>query len=452
MSPEEMHMVNRRVGVSRRGFLGGTLSAAAAATLPSGLLAARTRDLGEQVIAPTLSASDLKLTGTPDEAYWWKVRSQFNIIDGMTFMNNGTEGPVPRMVLEANERYFREIAENPSNNYRREEVDQVRAVLAGFVGVDAEEIAVTRSTTEGMNIFTHGLDWKAGDEVIFCTHEHGGGIGPYTTLAKRHGVNIVRIEIPSPPESVDQIVGLYEKAITPRTKVIMVSHMTYVTGLVTPVKELADLAHRRGLLISVDGAHPLGMLDLNLKAMNVDHYSAAGQKWLMCGTGTGMCYIKREVQDRVWPLMGPPGDPKDGAKKYESFGQRDVPSALGMTAGVDLQLAIGKTHVERRVRELSTRFRTGVKNIPGVKMWTSEDPQFAAGLTLFSVRDIPMANVQQAILNRDRIYIRTMSTGNLNACRAATHIYNMPEEVDRLVESIKHVSENASRYMTPTAR
>ncbi|MDH4064786.1 MAG: aminotransferase class V-fold PLP-dependent enzyme, partial [Acidobacteriota bacterium] len=157
-------------------------------------------------------------------------------------------------------------------------------------------------------------------------------------------------------------------------------------------------------------------------------------------------------QDRVWPLMGPPGDPKDGAKKYESFGQRDVPSALGMTAGVDLQLAIGKTHVERRVRELSTRFRTGVKNIPGVKMWTSEDPQFAAGLTLFSVRDIPMANVQQAILNRDRIYIRTMSTGNLNACRAATHIYNMPDEVDRLLDSIRHVSENASRYMTVTAR
>jgi selenocysteine lyase/cysteine desulfurase len=406
---------------------------------------------GGQVIAPTLSAAHLKPTGPLDEAYWWKVRSQFNIIDGMTFMNNGTEGPVPRVVTEANERYFREIAENPSNNYRREEVDEVRGVVARFVGANADEIALTRSTTEGMNIFTHGLDWKSGDEVIYCTHEHGGGIGPYTTLTKRTGIKVVRVDIPSPPQSVDQIVGLYEKAITPRTKVIMVSHMTYVTGLVTPVRELADLAHRRGLLISVDGAHPLGMMDLNLQEMNVDHYAAAGQKWLMCGTGTGVCYIKRDVQDRVWPLMGPPGDPKAGAKKYEAFGQRDVPSALGMTAAVDLQMAIGKKNVEARVRTLSTRFRTGLKGIPGVKMWTSEDPQFAAGLTLFSVRDIPMANVQQAILNRDRIYIRTMTTGNLNACRAATHVYNMPEEVDRLLASVKHVSENASRYMTTTA-
>jgi selenocysteine lyase/cysteine desulfurase len=406
---------------------------------------------GGQVIAPTLTTNDLKPSGPLDEAYWWKIRSQFNILDGMTFMNNGTEGPVPRCVTEANERIFREIAENPSNNYRREEVDVVRGIVAKFVNADPGEIALTRSTTEGMNIFTHGLDWKAGDEVVYCNHEHGGGIGPYRTLEKRVGIKQVVINIPSPPSSVDEIVGLYEKAITPRTKALMVSHMTYVTGLITPVKELADLAQRRGILISVDGAHPLGMLDLDLKAMNVHHYAAAGQKWLLCGTGTGVCYVRRDVQERIWPLMGPPGEPKDGAKKYEAFGQRDVPSVLGMTAAVDLQNAIGKKNVEDRVRYLSARLRAGLKQIPGVKMWTSEDPKFAAGLTLFSVRDIPMDNIQKAILARDRIYIRTMTTGNLNAVRAATHIYNMPDEVDRLIASVKHVAENASRYMTTSA-
>jgi selenocysteine lyase/cysteine desulfurase len=214
------------------------------------------------------------------------------------------------------------------------------------------------------------------------------------------------------------------------------------------VKELADLAHRRGLLISVDGAHPLGMLELDFKAMNVHHYAGAGQKWLMCGTGTGVCYIRRDVQDRIWPLMGAPGDPAVGAKKYEAFGQRDVPSVLGMTAAVEMQNAIGIGNVEARVRALSTRLREGLAEVPGVKLWTSEDPRFSAGLTLFSVRDIPMENIQKAILARDRIYIRTMGTGNLNAVRAATHIYNMPHEVDHLIASVKHVAENASRYMT----
>jgi len=436
--------------LSRRTFLRGVSSGVVAGgvALTTRPAAARRR---EQVLAPTLGIGDLKPTGPLDESYWWKVRSQFNILDGMTFMNNGTEGPVPRCVTEANEKFFREIAENPSNNYRREEVDVVRGIVAKFVNADPAEIALTRSTTEGMNIFTHGLDWKARDEVVYCNHEHGGGIGPYTTLAKRIGVKPVVITIPSPPTSVDEIVSLYDKAITPRTKVIMVSHMTYVTGLVTPVKELADLAQRRGILISVDGAHPLGMMDLDLKAMNIHHYAAAGQKWMMCGTGTGVCYIRRDVQDRIWPLMGPPGDPKDGAKKYEAFGQRDVPSVLGMTAAVEMQNAIGKKNIEERVRFLSARLRAGLKQIPGVKMWTSEDPRFSAGLTLFSVHNIPMDNIQKAILARDRIYIRTMTTGNLNAVRAATHIYNMPSEVDHLIASVKHVAENASRYMTTTA-
>jgi selenocysteine lyase/cysteine desulfurase len=443
-------MANRERGWSRRGFIGRTAGAALGAA--SGLVPRVFAQGAQEALAkPALGLGELKANGPLDEAYWWKVRSQFNIVDGMTFMNNGTEGPVPRVVSEANERVFREIAEDPSNNSRREEVDKVRARIAEFVGASPEEIAVTRSTTEGMNIFTHGLDWKAGDEVVYGTHEHGGGIGPYTTLAKRVGVKVNLVEIPAPPQSVDQLVGLYEKAITPRTKVLMVSHITYVTGLVTPVKELTELAHRKGILISVDGAHPLGMLQLDLKGNNFDHYSAAGQKWLMCGTGTGVCFVKRELQDRVWPLMGPPGDPKDGAKKYESFGQRDVPSALGMVAALDLQLAIGRKNVEERVRFLSTRLRNGLKEIPGVKLWTSNDPKLSAGLTSFTVRDIPMASVQKAIWNHDRIYIRTMATGNLNACRAATHIYNMPAEVDHLIASVKWVSENAAKLSSTAA-
>jgi selenocysteine lyase/cysteine desulfurase len=434
-------------GLSRRGFIGGTVTAAVGG-FAAGLSQANARAFGGQSLTPALSLDSLKPTGPLDEAYWWKVRSQFNVVDGLTYMNNGTLGPMPRAVFDANERYMREIMEDPTNSGRAEEIDKVREKVAQFVGATADEIALTRSTTEGMNIFAHGYDWKAGDEVLYCTHEHGGGTGPYKNLEKRAGIKIVTVAIPAPPESVDQIVGLFEKAITPRTKVIMVSHVTYVTGLVTPVKELADLAHRRGLLISVDGAHPLGLMDLDLHALGVDHYAAAGQKWLMCGTGTGVCYVKRDVQDRIWELMGPPADPKRGARKYEEFGQRDVPSALGMGAAIDLQLAIGKKNIEARDRALSTRLRNGLKDIPGVKLWTSNNPMLSTGLTLFSVRDIPMANVQKAIMSRDRVYIRTMGTGNLNGCRAATHLYNMPEEVDKLINSVKYVAENATKFMS----
>ena len=424
--------------------------AAAAGTMSAGVFGGRMEASG-QVPTPPLPLDALRPAGVPDEAFWWKVRSQFNIMDGITYMNNGTLGPMPSVVYEANDRYLRSIMADPTMATISQELDKVREKVAAFVGAHTDEIALTRSTTEGMNIFAHGLDWKAGDEVVYCTHEHGGGTGPYLSLAKRVGIKIVSVNIPAPPESVDQIVGLFEKAITPRTKAIMVSHVTYVTGLVTPVKELTDLAHRRGILISVDGAHPLGLMDLDFHAMGVDHYAAAGQKWLMCGTGTGVCYVKKDVQDRIWELMGPPAQPggkNEGARKYEAFGQRDVPDALGMGAAVDFQMAIGKQNIEARDRALSQRLRAGLKNVPGVKLWTSEDPRLSTALTLFSVRDLPMADVQKAILQHDRIYIRTMGTGNLNGCRAATHIYNMPDDVDRLIASVKWVSENSTKVRT----
>jgi selenocysteine lyase/cysteine desulfurase len=134
------------------------------------------------------------------------------------------------------------------------------------------------------------------------------------------------------------------------------------------------------------------------------------------------------------------------ARKYELFGQRHVPSALGISQAMQLQDAIGKDNIEARVRALSTRLRDGLQEIPGVKLWTSTDPALSAALTLFSIKDIPMANIVKAILDRDRIYIRTMSTGHLNAVRASTHFYNMPEEVDRLLASVRHVAENAADY------
>ena len=288
--------------VSRRRFLGG--SAAALGGLGSGLFGA---PLAAQPKAPALSLplGQLKPGGALDEAYWWKVRSQFNVVDGLTFMNNGTYGPTPRVVVDAFRRYNDAARRGPDQQLL--ERGPRRRCASGwptFVGATADEIALTRSTSEGMNIFIRGLDWKAGDEVVYCTHEHGGGIQPLLQVEARYGVKLVKIEVPSPPESVDQIVKIYERAMTARTRLIMVSHMTYVTGLITPIKALSDLAHSKGALISVDGAHPLGMLDLDLKATGIDHYAAAGQKWLLAGTGTGVCYVKRDVQDRIWPLMG----------------------------------------------------------------------------------------------------------------------------------------------------
>ena len=437
-------------GLSRRRFL-GTSMAAAVGGLSVGKLGTSVAAQSNRPV-PALALSEVRPSGPLDEAYWWKVRSQFNMVDGLAYMNNGTLGPMPRVVYDANARYMRELMENPSNGGRADEMSQVRAKVADFVGATPEEIALTRSTTEGMNIFAHGLDWREGDEALMNSHEHGGGRGPYLTLMERRGIKINVIDLPSPPESQSQIVDLYEQAITPRTRAIMVSHITYVTGLVTPIKMLSEMAHRHGVMVSVDGAHPLGMIDLNFHELGCDHYSAAGQKWLLCGTGTGVCYVKRDVQDQVWPLQGPPpSERRPDARRYESFGQRHIPSVLGMGAAIDLQNAIGKQNIEERDRALSNRLRDGLREIPGVKLWTSTDRGLSAGLTLFSIRDVPMRNIVDALVGEFRVHIRTMGTGNLNGVRVSTHFYNMPQEVDRLLEGARRIAANSTNYMTTAA-
>ncbi|UCD25846.1 MAG: aminotransferase class V-fold PLP-dependent enzyme [Gemmatimonadota bacterium] len=443
-------MTSLRSGISRRHFLGGSLSAAVAGLATTSL--PQKVKAQEPVFASPLAA--LKPPETLDEAYWWKIRSQFNIQDGLTFMNTGTFGPPPRVVLDEHIKIQRELSEDPRNNYRSSELHDHKAVLAEFFGADTDEVAYMRSTTEGMNNFAHGIDFRAGDEVLMCSHEHPGGYGAYQALERRVGIKIHYIDLPIIPESPEQVVELYERAITPKTRAIVVSHITFITGLLTPVKELSEMAHRRGLLISVDGAHPPGMIDVNFHDIGCDHYAAAGQKWLLAGTGTGLAFFKREVQDEILPLMGADGHEEDGewvlhedASRYEHCGQRHISSALGIKTAVEFQKTIGKANIETRVRELATRLQNGLTEIPGVRLQTCVDPHLGAGLTHFSVADVPMNNVRQGIMDLGRIHIRTSSRGDVSGCRASTHFYNMPEEIDELLRCVRHIAEHSADYM-----
>jgi selenocysteine lyase/cysteine desulfurase len=439
--------------MSRRRFLGG--SAAALGGLSLGaldpeLLRAQAQRPASSGMGPGMGMDRFKPSGTPDEAYWKTIRREYNIVDDMTYMNNGTLGPMPRPVLDANIRFLREIAEDPRNPLGSM-MEATREKMAAFVGASPDEIVLTRSTTEGIKIFAAGLDLNEGDEVLMTTHEHGGGAGPWRAREKRDRIKIVTVAVPAPPDSVDQILSLVEKGFTAKTKVLLVSYPIFVTGLLMPIKPLAELAHRKGALISVDAAHALGMLDLNLSATGVDHFSTAGQKWLMAGTGTGLAYFKRDVQDRIWAdLMSGNEDPKAGARKYERDGQRNIPSALGMGVAADFQSAIGKQNVQQRVHFLATRFKTGLKQIPNVNVHTSMNNELAGGLTTFSVTGVPKANMIKAAMDRAGIYI-VQSGLNEGSCRVSTHIYTSPSDVDRLLEVVKHVAENTSRYTSTAA-
>ena len=429
--------------VSRRHFLCGSMTALAA-----GLSATPLHSRAPFSLSPPESESQtwrehLDSSGGLDDAYWEKVRQEFNIVDSITYMNNGTMGPVPRSVVEAQTRYLIDIAADPRiGGWDR--VEPVREKLAKFVGANADEIVMTRSTTEGMKIFSRGLDLRRGDEVLMSSHEHPGGYGPWRAREDRDGIIVRTVDIPAPPNSVDEVIDICERALRPETRVLVVSYPIFVTGLLMPIKGLAEMAHRHDVLLSVDGAHALGMLDLNLHDMGCDHFTTAGQKWLLAGSGTGMAYFSSEIQDRVWGDMWR-RTPAQGARKYESSGQRHLPSALGMGDALDFQLAIGKTNIETRIRQLAKRLKDGLGDLPAVGLGTSGSAEMSGGLTTFYIDGVPKANIQQALMDREGIYLPGSGLNDF-ACRVSTHFYNTADEVDRVIQVVQHIVENRADY------
>jgi selenocysteine lyase/cysteine desulfurase len=432
-------------GVSRREVLAVT----------PGVLAA-----GSSMVPPARaeSVTPLQPADPADEAFWLKVRREFNIRDRLIWLNTGTFGPSPRIVPETNARVAREQAEDPSGSAQAKEREAVRAAIAAFIGGAPEETIITRSTTEGVNIFAHGLDWRPGDEAVLATHEHPGGYGAYRTLAERRGVKLRWVNLPALPTSADQIVELYRRAMTRRTRVLFASHIMFVNGTVMPIRALADLTHARGALISVDGAHAAGSLPLDMAALDCDHYAAAGQKWLMAGSGTGFAYIRRAVQPKVWPLMGwtdPVEEPEQraSARRYEVVGQKNIPSIIGLGAAIAFQQAIGREAIAARVQALGERLRAGLSTIANVRLYTARDATLSAGITTFGFagNGLSNENLAGALMLKHGLRVSKQfddkgPTKGWNSVRVCTHIFIMPDEVDLLIEGVREIDADPVRY------
>lgn len=390
--------------------------------------------------------------GTPSRNDWRELRRQFDPagIDG--YLNNGSLGPMPRPVSAAISTMADTLAADPTDYEHIEFREALRRQLASFVGTTPDALALTRSTTEGMNLLAHGLDWREGDEVVLSTHEHPSAADAYRGIASRHGITLRYVELPTPGTDAEQLVQVYRDAIGPRTRLLVVSHIVFVTGLVMPIAALTRLAHDHGLLISVDGAHAPGMLPLALDALGCDHYAASGQKWLLGGPGTGLCLLRPELQAQVWPLMGYT-DPDDhhlqqrGARRYEQTGQKGLPALAGLAAATQFADQIGRDNIAARVVELGDRLRRGLNDIDGVILHTPLAPTLSAGLTSFSVGLIPNNRVAHELHEQAGLYLIPMPAGDLNAVRASTHFYNTPDEVDRLLTTVQTLAADELDYV-----
>jgi isopenicillin-N epimerase len=381
---------------------------------------------------------------SPDGVYWDAVGKHFLFQDGLIMMNNGTLGPMPEPVFNSLIKCFKLQVTNPFDcyNFIPRKKEEVRAKLARFINASPDEVVMTRNTTEGMNFVANGLDLKEGDEVLLSSMEHPAGIHPWRLKEKRYGIKIKEVPLGLPPKSSEEIVTAFEKAITPRTKVISVSHTVFISGLIFPIKELSKMAHEKGVLVLADSAHGIGMLSLNVKELGADFFASSPYKWLGAPTGVGLFYVRKEAQDKLWPTIASSGwDRHKNARKYETLGQRADALIVALGEAVDFQNAIGKERIERRIKTLAAYLKRGLKKIPGVKLHTSQDPYLSGGLTALSVEGVEPRKIVNYLREKYNIVIRTI--GNKEAgtygVRVSTHIYVSLKHIDMVLEGIQHL-------------
>jgi selenocysteine lyase/cysteine desulfurase len=428
--------------LSRRGFLKG---------VPGGAVAA-----GAALVAANRSLEALTLAaqaGSSDDEFWRKVRSEFLLDKDWTYLNNGTLGPTPKPVYYSLVERYHDLAQDPGqpNTDQGNAADDVRRRAAAFVGAEFDEIGLIRNTTEGMNFMIGGLDFKAGDEILTTFHEHGGGLNPCRLAAKRYGVAVKEVKWPAPAEDPNVILNAFNDAIGPRTRVLMVSHVMYQSGSALPLKALATLARSKNVLTAVDGAHPVGMLKMDMHDLGVDFYASSSHKWLCAPTGAGLLYLRRASQDRLWPTVVAGGwdDPKRGAARYDRQSQRAHPIVIAQGAAIDFQSAIGRDRLEARVRGLCAYARKTLSAIPGIKYHTSANAELNSALLAFSVGSLKNADIVETLKKRHRIWTRTMEY-NLNAIRIATHVYNTESQIDALANALEDITKG-NVIKAPTA-
>lgn len=373
------------------------------------------------------------------ETYWAELRRQFLFRPGFLYLNNGTVGSCPLPVVRA----FIEsvLHEEQLENDDTEQYplwgyggwDQYRQPLADFIGARLEELALVRNATEGLNYVANGLDLRPGDEVLTTDEEHPSGLNPWLLKQKRYGIVVKQVTLPKPPQSRDQILDLFEQGRSPRTRVVLASHVTTKTGCVLPVREICGWARSHRLLTLIDGAHAVGMFPLDVKEIGCDFYVSSPHKWLLAPKGCGLLYIRDEVCDQLWNTIatGEWDNREIRAARLQQFGSSNVSILAGLKAALGFWGMIGPQRIERRIRQLHAYLKERVAALPGAEMHSAPGEEFTGGILTVNFPQVDRMKLQQWLYQKHRIRIRGTSPTRL---RLSTHIYHSFAELDRFLD------------------
>ncbi len=429
--------------MNRRNFLLTSAATLSALDLFSTIDKPFTRSLEKQLSKLENQSFDASVE---NEDFWGWIRENYTISANLINLNNGGVSPQPKVVQDAHIRNYQYSNEAPSYYMWRilnEQREGLRQKLAVLCGVMPEEIAINRNTTEGLNSIIFGLDLKEGDEVVLSTFDYPNMMNAWKQREKRDKIKLVWIDIPQPTEDDATIVKLYESAISSKTKIVHITHLINWTGNIVPCKAIADMAHKKGCEVIVDGAHSFAHMDYKIEDTGADYFATSLHKWLGAPFGSGLMYIKKDKIKKVWALLSSAEPDGDDIKKFENLGTRSFASEMAIGTAIDFHNIIGAKRKEARLRFLKDHWIEKAVKLPKAKIFTSLKSNYSCAIASIGFEGWQAQQVEFNLFDNYKIHSGSVIRENVNGIRVSPNVYTNIQELDVLIKGLHGISQLA---------
>jgi selenocysteine lyase/cysteine desulfurase len=426
---------------NRREFLGSlalpVAGAAAATLLPSALA----RAVARANALPGVGGMSPEEVAR-DEGFWFELSQAFTVDRSIVNLNNGGVSPSPRIVQDAMKRHL--DYSNTATAYTMWQVlepqrEAVRERMANQFGCDVEEVALTRNASESLQICQLGFDLKPGDEVLTTNQDYPRMITTFKQMERRNGIVLKEFAIPTPCEDPSAIVSLFEKNITPKTKLILMCHVINLTGQILPVRDVVRMARAKGIPVLVDGAHALAQFPFAIRDLECDYYAVSLHKWLFAPHGTGLLFVKKDKIAGLWPMMAAPKDMDSNIRKFEEIGTHPAANYLAISEAITFHQGMGPERKAARLRYLRDRWANRLLQSGKVRLHTSLKHEFSCAIGNVEIVDVDAPKLQSWLWTAHRIFTTGITHEDCPGLRITPSVYTTLEEIDRFCAAMEHV-------------
>ena len=379
-----------------------------------------------------------------DNRFWEEIRQQYILKPDYINLENGYYNFLPQPILNKYIEHIKEINYQGSYYMRTvqwENKQKSVIALAEIAGCSPEELIITRNTTESLDTIIGGIHWQAGDEAIMAEQDYGAMLDMFKLVSERHGVVNKIISVPNHPKDDAEIVTLYKNAITPKTKVILVSHMINITGQILPIKKISEMAHQYGVQVMVDGAHAFAHIQFSIADLGCDYYAASLHKWLSVPLGAGILFVKKEHIKNIWPLFGDNEKDANKIKRINHTGTHPVHTDLTIPDSIAYYQMIGPAKKEARLRYLQQYWTSKIKGVPNIILNTPTTPDRSCAISNVGIKNMKPAILAERLMKEHNVFTVAIDYANVHGCRITPNLYTTTKELDVFVDALNTLSK-----------